>query len=738
MAAVVRSIPKLTNLWSTQLRCFHLSAFLSQIRVLTRPICTYSDYNPLLNQEFLPRFKEIQPAHVAPAIEQLTKDFENDFIEFERTLKVFRENNSTSDRAWETVIEPLEKIGSQLSYAWGVASHLNGVRNSPELRTSYEKVQPLVVKVAMKAKQSVPFYDALSKVEKDQLTLDEGQQRIVTAFLRSARNGGVGLKGKEKERFNTIQLRLAELGNKFSNNVLDATKSFSMVLTDPEDVAGLPLSLLKLTAEAAAAAESTGASKEESSKHIDPMVGPWKLSLDLPCFEPFMKYSQSRNLREKMYMAYITRASHGDTNNSNIIEEIRQLRREKADLLGFQNYAYLSLDSKMADSPSEVWKMIKDLHSKSKTGAKSELQALQAFAEENGFVGELKHWDIPFWSQKQREHLFSFTDEDLRPYFPLPRVLDGLFKLSSELFGITIKPADGDSEVWHSDVRFFNIIDDKGSHIASFFLDPYSRPSEKRGGAWMDQCIDKSEILNRRPVAYLVCNQSPPGADGTPSLMTFREVETLFHEFGHGLQHMLTTVPYSDAAGIKNIEWDAVELPSQFMENWLYDKATMDLVSGHYRTGESLPDGLFAKVCKARKFMAGSQMLRQLYFGALDMEIHSSSDPWRTIQDRISTEYTVVKPLEEDRFPCSFLHIFSSAYAAGYYSYKWAEVMSADAFSAFVEVGLNNRNALREVGRRFRETVLASGGARHPSDVFQDFRGRPPSPDYLLRSYGLQ
>ncbi|CAH3196646.1 unnamed protein product, partial [Porites evermanni] len=410
MAAVVSSIPKLANLWSTQLRCFHLSAFLSQLRVLTRPICTYSDYNPLLNQESLPRFKEIQPAHLAPAIEQLTKDFENDFIEFERTLKgnFFSENNSTSDRAWETVVEPLEKIGSQLSYAWGVASHLNGVRNSPELRTSYEKVQPLVVKVAMKAKQSVPFYDALlvSKVEKDQLTLDEGQQRIVTAFLRSARNGGVGLEGKEEERFNTIQLRLAELGNKFSNNVLDATKSFSMVLTDPEDVAGLPLSLLKLTAEAAAAADST-ASKEESRsyiliilycmsgvhrtgfhctcnlsifhsrKHTDPMAGPWKLSLDLPCFEPFMKYSQSRNLREKMYMAYITRASHGDTNNSNIIEEIRQLRREKADLLSFQNYAYLSLDSKMADSPSEVWKMIKDLQSKSKTGAKSELQALQ-------------------------------------------------------------------------------------------------------------------------------------------------------------------------------------------------------------------------------------------------------------------------------------------------------------------------------------------------------------------------
>lgn len=320
----------------------------------------------------------------------------------------------------------------------------------------------------------------------------------------------------------------------------------------------------------------------------------------------------------------------------------------------------------------------------------------------------------------------------------MPRVLDGLFKLSSELFGIIIKPADGEADVWHPDVRFFNIMDENGRHMASFYLDPYSRPAEKRGGAWMDQCLGRSEVLNRKPVAYLVCNQSPPGADGTPSLMTFRDVETLFHEFGHGLQHMLTTVPYSDAAGIHNIEWDAVELPSQFMENWLYDKTTMNLVSGHYRTNETLPDELFQQVVKSRRFMAGSQMLRQLYFSALDMELHTSSEPWRAVLERIADDYTVLKPLDQDRFPCSFLHIFSSGYAAGYYSYKWAEVMSADAFSAFEEVGLDNRGALSEVGRRFRDTVLASGGARHPRDVFQDFRGRPLSSDALLKSYGLQ
>lgn len=451
-----------------------------------------------------------------------------------------------------------------------------------------------------------------------------------------------------------------------------------------------------------------------------------------------MKYSQNRSLREQLYMAYITRASQGESDNSNIIEEIRKLRHEKATLLGFENYAMLSLDSKMAGSPSEVWKMITDLHSKSKLAAEKELINLQNFAQENGFVDDLKHWDIAYWSQKQKEHLFSFTDEELRPFFPLPRVLEGLFKLSSELFGIVIKSADGEAEVWHPDVRFFHIMDERGYHIASFYLDPYSRPAEKSGGAWMDQCLDRSELLNRKPVAYLICNQSPPGADGTPSLMTFRDVETLFHEFGHGLQHMLTTVPYSDAAGIRNVEWDAVELPSQFMENWLYDKTTMNLVSGHHRTNDTLPDELFQQVCKARRFMAGSQMLRQLYFGALDMELHTSSEPWLAVLERISSKYTVLKPLDQDRFPCSFLHIFASGYAAGYYSYKWAEMMSADAFSAFEEVGLTNRKELSTIGKRFRDTILASGGARHPRDVFQDFRGRPVASDALLKSYGLQ
>ncbi|XP_067042625.1 uncharacterized protein [Acropora muricata] len=734
MATFAKCPPGLQNLWANHVRCLHLSAFLSHLKVLKRPVCTANDYNPILNQESLPRFSEIQPSHVAPAMEGLYSKFESDFGVFEAKLKSF-DYKETVDNPWTTIIEPLEEIASRLSYAWKVTSHLNGVRNSPELRIAFEKAQPLVVKASMKAKQSVPLYDALMKVEKNSSNLDEGQQRVVATFLRSARHGGVGLKGKDSERFNVLQLKLAELTNKFSNNVLDATKAFAIVLTDRQDVVGLPDSLLKFTAEAASV--DAAANLEVFRKPVDPQSGPWKLTLDLPCFEPFMKYSQNRALREKMYKAYITRASNGASDNSLIIEEIRQLRQEKAQLLGFQNFAQLSLDSKMAGNPSEVWKMITDLHSKSKEAAESELQILQAFANENGFAEDLKHWDIPFWSQKHKEHLFSFREEELRPYFPLERVLHGLFKLASELFGINIQSADGEAEVWHPDVRFFNLMNEHGGRIASFFLDAYLRPAEKRGGAWMDECLGKSTVLNRHPVAHLVCNQSPPGADGAPSLMTFREVETLFHEFGHGLQHMLTTVPYSDAAGINNVEWDAVELPSQFMENWLYDKTTMEMISGHYKTGQTLPEEIFQQVCKARRFMAGSQMLRQLYFAALDMEMHTSSEPWRAVQEKISSDYTVLAPLKEDRFPCSFLHIFSAGYAAGYYSYKWAELMSADAFGAFEEVELSNRSALREVGRRFRDTVLASGGARHPHDVFQDFRGRPPSSHALLKSYGF-
>lgn len=489
----------------------------------------------------------------------------------------------------------------------------------------------------------------------------------------------------------------------------------------------LPESLKQLMAANAAEGQSFDADK-----------GPWRVTLDGPCIDPFLKHSRDRSLREVVYRGYITRASGDPHDNSEIIENIRTLRQEQSQILGYSNYAEVSLTSKMAENPQNVWKLIHSLKQKSKDAAEREHQQLQEFANANGQEGALRQWDVAFWSERQREHLFSFNDEDLRPYFPLPVVLEGLFNLTSFLFGIKIKPSDDNVQVWCDDVRFFDVLDERGQHIVSFYLDPYTRPAEKRGGAWMDQCLGRSDFLKTKPVAYLVCNQTPPQKD-KPSLMTFREVETLFHEFGHGLQHMLTTVPYAPAAGIANVEWDAVELPSQFMENWLYDDNTMKLVSRHYQSGEPLLPELFKKVTEARKFRAGNFMMRQLHFSALDMELHTSSDHWRDVKKRIDDEYSLssLPPLKEDMFPCSFMHIFGGGYAAGYYSYKWAEVLAADAFSAFEEVGLSNKENLSRTGRRFRDTVLSLGGGTHPTDVFNQFRGRDPEPDALLKLYGL-
>ncbi|XP_022092541.1 probable cytosolic oligopeptidase A isoform X2 [Acanthaster planci] len=676
--------------------------------------------NPLLRyDEGLPSFRSIEVEHVVPAINQIVGDFEEGLEVLESQYEALGD-----DVSWSKVSDPLEKLEAPFDFGWGVVTHLNAVKNSQQLRDAYQQVQPLVVKATSRVTQSTPLYRAVKKLNGSGAILDGSQRRLLESAIRQARLGGVELTGDNKERFNQIRLRLATIATQFSNNVLDATKAFSLELTDRRDVDGVPASLLQLMA--------ANANPEKP----DPEIGPWKVTLDLPCFEPFMKHSTNRELREKLYKAYITRASQGDHDNTDIIEEIRALRKEKAALLGYANYAAMSLSSKMAENVDNVWALIHGLRDKSKEAAKRDLQQLQDFASSRGFDGRLQLWDMAYWSERQREHLFKFNDEDLRPYFPLPHVLEGMFNLTSFLFNVQIKPADGTVETWHEDVRFFNILNEQGEHIASFFLDPYIRPAEKRGGAWMNVCFGKSELLNRKPVAYLVCNQTPP-LKGKPSLMTFREVETLFHEFGHGLQHMLTTVPYAGAAGINNVEWDAVELPSQFMENWMYDARTMRAVSRHYQTGEPLPDSLFDQLVKARKYRAGSAMLRQLYFSAMDIELHTSTDHWMDVMRRAADEYTVTKPLQEDRFPCSFQHIFASGYAAGYYSYKWAEVMAADAFSAFEEVGLDNKESVAQVGRRFRDTILALGGGTHPRDVFQQFRGRDPSPEPLLRTYGL-
>lgn len=713
------------------------------------PAATQNTSNPLLIGSGLPPFSEIETSHVVPGIEQLLQELTQELHSVEAALQAKVESSPQAVPTWDE-LDALTAITERLGWSWGIISHLMGVKNSPDLRSAYESVQPDLVQFSNQISQSQIVYQALKRLRESDawqdLTL--AQQRIVEANLRDAELSGVGLSGERKATFNEIQQSLAELSTQFSNHVLDATKAFSLTLTEPEDVAGLPPSLLSLTAQAA---RDTGA---EAAMAAD---GPWRITLDMPSYVPFLRHAQRRDLREQIYRAFITRASSGDLDNAPLIEKILALRQQQAELLGFENYAELSLARKMAPSVAAVESLMEELRSASYDAATGELADIEAFAQAHKTLQSdpkadskadeepLKQWDIPFWTERMRETQFDLNDEALRPYFPLPRVLEGLFGLAERLFGIAISAADGQAPVWHPDVRYFQVANAAdGEKIAYFYLDPYSRPAEKRGGAWMDECIVRAKEGTgavRLPVAYLVCNQSPP-IDGKPSLMTFREVETLFHEFGHGLQHMLTRVDYAGAAGINNVEWDAVELPSQFMENWCYDRDTLFGMANHYATGEPLPEADYQKLLAARHFMTGSAILRQVRFGWLDIALHSQYRPGGSesvgeVSDRMAQKTAIMQPLPEDAFLCSFGHIFAGGYAAGYYSYFWAEVLSADAFSAFEEAGLENLDEVATMGRRFRDTVLALGGSRHPMEVFKTFRGRAPSTQALLRHRGL-
>eukprot|EP00596_Hydrurales_sp_CCMP1899_P005259 CAMPEP_0119039880 /NCGR_PEP_ID=MMETSP1177-20130426/9621_1 /TAXON_ID=2985 /ORGANISM="Ochromonas sp, Strain CCMP1899" /LENGTH=694 /DNA_ID=CAMNT_0007004339 /DNA_START=199 /DNA_END=2283 /DNA_ORIENTATION=- len=685
--------------------------------------------NPLLKRDHLPLFSEIQSVHILPSVKSDLEKLKIDFKEFEEKL--------SAKADYSLAVEDLEKIQAPLAYSWGVVGHLMGVKNSDDLRKAHDEAQPSVIEVFQTFGQSQPLFKALSSLKSDQAvwaSLEESQQRIVTSSIRQMESSGVGLKEADREIFNKLQLEQAELSTKFSNNVLDSTKAFKLKVTNKGDVEGLPASALEFAAQQAVAGGDAAATVE---------TGPWVFSLDMPSYLPAMQHLQSRTVRETLYKAFVTRASSEERDNAPLIKRILQIKNEMAKMLGYSSFAEKSLASKMAPSVESVLELTDMLRSKAYPAAQVEMKELEAFAKGRGFQRKIELWDVTYWSERLREASYEFEEEQLRAYFSLPKVLEGLFALAERLFGVKIEAADGDAQVWCEDVRFFKISDSTtGEHIANFFLDPFSRPADKRGGAWMDVCLGKSQVLNRKPVAYLVCNMSPPQGD-KPSLMTFREVETLFHEFGHGLQHMLTRVTHGDAAGINNVEWDAVELPSQFMENWCYDKPTLYGFAKHYETGEPLPLELFEKMKAAKNFQAGLGLMRQLFFGAMDIELHSKNfDPngEKTIfqvQHEMAEKYTVIPPLAEDRFLCSFGHIFAGGYSAGYYSYKWAEVMSADCFAAFEEVGLDNEEAVRATGRRFRETVLAMGGGRSPSDVYKDFRGREPSPDALLRHTGL-
>ena len=685
--------------------------------------------NPLYAHGTPPRFEEVTPAHASEAVPALLDQAKADFAAFEESV----------EPTWDGIFERLRMLTEPLGYAWHVTGHLMGVRNSDELRAVHEELQPKVIEFFTAMGQSAATYAALEALMSGEEwgSLDATRKRLVEKELLGMKLSGISLEGAAKERFNEIQKELAELSTAFSNAVLDSRKAYELILTDPTDADGFPETLRQT---AAAAAKANG--------HDDatPEAGPWRISLDGPVAMPFLMHCKKSALREEVYRALVSVASSGEYDNKPRIDRILSLRREKAELLGYSSHAEISLASKMAEDVDSVDALTEELRDAAMPKAKQDHAELVEFArKQSGDASlELANWDVGFWAERMRETEYDLSDEELRPYFPFPKVLDGLFSITKRLFEVDVVPADGEVQVWNPDVRYFRIQNSKGEDIASFYLDPFSRPADKRGGAWMDNLIGRApqgEDGVRLPTAVLVCNQTPPAGD-RPSLMTHREVETLFHEFGHGLQHMLTTVDVPQAAGIESVEWDAVELPSQFMENWTYHEETVMGFAGHFETGEPLPKDLFDRLVAAKNYRSGSGVLRQLYFGHLDMELHHRYDPAgeesvAEVKDRVVKLSTVVAPLAEDHFECSFSHIFAGGYSAGYYSYKWAEVLSADAFSAFEDAGLDDDAAIQSMGHKFRDTVLAQGGSRHPMEIFQDFRGRGPSTDALKRHTGL-
>jgi oligopeptidase A len=683
--------------------------------------------NPLLVTDGLPRYDEITPEHIEPGIRNLLVQVERQIEELEKTLTP----------TWEGLLKPMEDMDVPFEYAWGPVGHLMSVKNSDALRKAHEAVLQDVVAFGLRIQQSRAIYEGLLAIRDGETwgSLDEAQQRCITLKIRSAEHAGVGLEGTAKERFNAIAKEMSQIRSDFSNHVLDATKAFELVIEDRADTEGWPKSLRQVAAQSYA--------RTQEGRDSDPENGPWRITLDFPSFSPFMQHHRKRAHRESLYRAYVTRASSGDLDNTGLIDKLLKLRKEQASLLGFGSYAECSLAAKMAPDVAAVEKMNKELSAAAFHHMVQDYKDLEALARQSGETEPLCHWDLAYWSERLREQKFDYTDDQLRPYFPLPKVLEGLFGVVERLFEVRIEEArEVNAHKWHKDVQFFNVIRE-GKHIASFYLDPYSRPEEKRGGAWMNTCKDRRWLHGKLhlPVVHLVCNGTPPVGE-TPSLMSFSEVETLFHEFGHGLQGMLTTVDYAEVAGIHGVEWDAVEIASQFMENWCYHKPTLIGMTSHVETRDPLPDDLFEKIRSARTFRAGSMMMRQLAFGKIDLLLHHVHDPYGQetvfdVEHRVVAEMSVLAPLPEDRFLCSFTHIFSGGYAAGYYSYKWSEVLSADAFGAFEEVGLDNDEAIARTGRRFRDTLLSLGGGRHPMDVYRDFRGREPSTEALLRQNDL-
>ncbi|MFC3679285.1 oligopeptidase A [Bacterioplanoides pacificum] len=681
--------------------------------------------NPLLQEHLLPPFSAIKPEQVLPAIEQRLN------TNRERIAQLLADLQGTTP-SWETLVAPLEQWDDELAKAWSPVGHLNGVLNSDELRDAYNACLPLLSQYSTEMGQNRELFEAYQALRNsDEFdTLSTAQQTAIEHALRDFRLSGVDLEGDSKVRYGEIKQRLSELTSKFGENVLDATQAWSKIIDDEAELAGLPDSAKGLLAQLAGEA------------------GQFKVTLDFPSYMPIMSYADNRELRQEVYSAFVTRASDqgptaGEFDNSEIMQEILALRYELAQLLGFENYAEYSLATKMAGSAQEVVDFLNDLALKAKPQAEREFAELSAFAKNEYGVEHLQPWDVTYYAEKLRQSRYAISQEDIRPYLPIDTVVNGMFETVSRLYGIEFEEQTG-FDSYHPDVRFFHVLKD-GQQIAAFYLDLYAR-EKKRGGAWMDDCRIRRQTEQglQLPVAYLVCNFSPAVGD-TPALLTHDELTTLFHEFGHGLHHMLTQIDVAAVSGINGVAWDAVELPSQFLENWCYEPEALAFISGRFedgddghQQGEPLPQPLLDKLLAAKNFQSAMMMMRQLEFALFDLRLHreySDSNPVTAEQilAQVRNQVAVVPVVPFNRFQHSFSHIFAGGYAAGYYSYKWAEVLSADAFSQFEEDGIFNR----DTGGRFLREILSQGGSREAAQLFENFRGRAPSVEPLLRHSGI-
>ena len=678
-----------------------------------------AETNPLLQSAGLPSFANIRPEHVEPAV---------DAVLAENRAEVARLLKTTADSTWNNTLQPIEDLEDRLNRVWSPVSHLHAVADSEELRSAYNACLPKLSAYATEMGQNEKLFRAYRRVADSAEfgRLSQAQRKIVENALRDFRLSGIELAPTDKDRFKQIRQELSRLQTRFEENLLDATHAWQKHVTHAHTLAGLPESALALARQTAEREGKAG----------------WIFTLEFPSYMPVMNYADDRSLRREMYEAYVTRASDcgpnaGKWDNTSLMEQIVGLRYEMARLLGFANYAEYSLATKMARTPDEVLAFLRDLARRSKPVAQRDFAEVEQFTREGFGIDRLEAWDLAYYSEKLRKKKFSISQEELRPYFPVPRVLDGLFAVVQKLYGLQIRERTG-VETWHPDVRFYEIHDEAGALRGMFYLDLYARP-HKRGGAWMDECLVRKKTSTgvQPPVAYLTCNFTPPVGDAQ-SLLTHTEVITLFHEFGHGLHHMLTLVDYSGVAGINGVAWDAVELPSQFMENWCWEREALNLISGHYRSGEPISDSLFERMLAAKNFQSGMQMVRQLEFALFDFRLHMELTPERKpciqeILDEVRDEVAVVRPPAFNRFQHGFSHIFAGGYAAGYYSYKWAEVLSADAFSMFEEQGVFSR----DTGVAFLHSILEQGGARDAMELFMEFRGREPSIDALLRHSGI-